>query len=48
MEDLDQYNGDAEHDMWVDFDYHENTGELSEYFDDSDLDAYVENLNDWD
>lgn len=48
MEDLDQYNGDAEHDMWVDFDYHENTGELSEYFDDSDLAAYVDNLNDWD
>lgn len=48
MEDLDQYNGDVEHDMWVDFDYNENTGELSEYFDDSDLDAYVDNLIDWD
>lgn len=48
MEDLDQYNGDAEHDMWVDFDYHENTDELSEYFDYSDLDTCVDNLNDWD
>lgn len=25
MEDLDQYNVDAENDIWVDFDYHENT-----------------------
>lgn len=48
MEDFDQYNGDAEHDMWVDFNYHENTGELSEYFDDPYLDEYVDKLNDWD
>lgn len=25
-EDLDTYNGDSEHDMWVDFDNYENTG----------------------
>lgn len=47
-DDLDTYNGDTEHDMWVDFDYHENTGELSGLFEDSDLDEYIENLNDWD
>ena len=35
-EDLETYNGDAEHDMWVDYDYHENTDELSEWFDDDD------------
>ena len=29
-DELDTYNGDAEHDMWVDFDYNENTGELSD------------------
>ena len=33
-EDLETYNGDVEHDMWVDYDYHENTDELSEWFDD--------------
>lgn len=25
-EDLDTYNGDSEHDMWVEFDNYENTG----------------------
>lgn len=47
-EDLDAYNGDTEHDMWVDLDYNENTGELSGIFDDSDIDSYINNLNDWD
>ena len=47
-EDLDAYNGDTEHDMWVDFDYHENTGELSDLFEDTDLDQFIDNLNDWD
>lgn len=47
-EDLDAYNGDTEHDMWVDFDYNENTGELSDIFDDTDLDQFIDNLNDWD
>lgn len=37
-----------EHDMWVDLDYQENTGELSDIFDDADIDEYVNNLNDWD
>jgi len=48
FEDLDSYNGDTEHDMWVDFDYHKNTGELPEIFDDADVKAYVNSLNDWD
>lgn len=26
------YNGNTEHDMWVDYDYHANTGELNDYF----------------
>lgn len=34
MEDLDTYNGDTEHDMWVDYDYNENTGKLEELFED--------------
>ena len=42
------FNGDVEHDMWVDFDYHENTGELSDIFDDTDLDQFIDNLDDWD
>lgn len=32
-EDLDAYNGNVEHDMWVDYDYHQNTDELPECFD---------------
>lgn len=47
-DDLDTYNGDAEHDMWVDFGYHENTGELSDIFKDTDLDQFIDNLDDWD
>lgn len=47
LEEIDAYNGNTEHDMWVDFTYHENTGELPELFDDS-LDDYIDNLNDRD
>lgn len=47
-DDLDTYNGDAVHDMELDFDYHINTGELPEYFEDSDLEQFIDNLNDWD
>ena len=35
-EDLGTYNGDVEHDMWVDYDYHKNTDELLEWFDEDD------------
>ncbi|MDE5811867.1 MAG: hypothetical protein K2H61_06150 [Muribaculaceae bacterium] len=45
---LETYNGDSEHDMWVDFDYNENTGELSDLFDETDLDPNIDTLNDWD
>ena len=38
FDDLGAYNGDTEHDMWVDFTAHESTDELGEYFDDSDDD----------
>ena len=44
---LDSYNGDTEHDMWVDFDNYENTG-TPDVFDEADLDNYIENLDDWD
>lgn len=56
-DDLDTYSGDTEHDMWVDFDYYENSGHRDVFFAESkrqtnyyedNLDDYVENLNDWD
>lgn len=46
-DDLDSYNGDTEHDMWVDFDNYENTGS-PDVFDEYDLDNVIDNLNDWD
>lgn len=46
-DDLDTYNLDTEHDMWVDLDNYENTGE-SYVFDESNLDVFINNLNDWD
>lgn len=48
FDDLDIYNGDTIHDMYVDSDYEINTGELPEVFDEADLDKYIDNLNDWD
>ena len=48
MDDLDTYNGDLVHDGWVDLDYNENTGELSDIFKDTNIDQFIDNLNDWD
>ena len=36
LDDLATYNGDTEHDMWVDFTTHEYTGELGDIFDEED------------
>ena len=47
-DDLNTYNGDPVHDGSVDFDYNENTGELSDLFEDTDLDDFIDDLNDWD
>lgn len=47
-DDLGTYNGNPVHDSRVDFDYHENTGELSKRFDDENLNEYIDNLNEWD
>lgn len=47
-EDLDTYNGDSVHDMEVDYDFHINTGALPDEFGDSDLNDFINNLNDWD
>lgn len=46
LENIDNYNGNPEHDSWVDFDYHENTGELSNLFDNEVVDEYITILND--
>ena len=46
-EDLEAYNGDTEHDMWVDFDNFENTGSTDVVVE-SDLENFIDNLNDWD
>lgn len=46
-EDLDIYNGNTVHDIWVDFDNHENTRN-PDVFDEADINEYVDNLNDWD
>ena len=46
-ENLDLYNGDTVHDMWVDYDHYKNTGE-PDVFDEEDIDEIVDELNDWD
>lgn len=47
-DDLDIYNGDAVHDMEVDFDYHINTGELPDCLEAPDIETFIDSLNDWD
>ena len=46
-ENLDLYNGDTVHDMWVDYDHYQNTGE-PDVFDKEDIDEIVDELNNWD
>lgn len=41
---LSTYDGDAEHDMNVDYDYHINTGQLDYIFDEPNPDDF----DDWD
>ena len=48
LDDLATYNGDTEHDIWVDFSTHEYTGELDDFFDDSDGDDFIDDLDDRD
>jgi hypothetical protein len=43
-DDLDEYNGEPEHDMWVDYDYNANTGELD--FIDDDTEEYDDFIDD--
>ena len=48
FDDLDTYNGNTEHDMWVDFTTNQYTGELADIFNDSEVDDFIDNLDDWD
>lgn len=43
-----EYGETAVDNMMVDYDYHVNTGELPELFDESSVDNFIANLNDWD
>lgn len=47
-ENLDTHNGNPKHDSCVNFAYHENAGELSDLFDDTNMDEFINNLNDRD
>lgn len=47
FDELDTRNGDSVHDMWVDFDKIENTG-TTDVFDETEIDNFIDNLNDWD
>lgn len=42
FDDLGTYNGDTEHDMWVDTTFQENTGELYNEFGDEVLDDFID------
>ena len=43
-----EYGENAVDDMIVDYDCHVNTGNLPELFDESSVDDFIANLNDWD
>ena len=47
LDNLGTYDGDAVHDMEVNYAYHINTGELANEFGGSDLDDFINNINDW-
>ena len=47
-EELEDYGENTVDDMMVDYDYHINTGDRPELFDDSLVDDFIANLNDWD
>lgn len=48
FDNIDNYNGDPVHDKESDYDYNINTGELPFNFGDTNLDDFINNLNDWD
>ena len=47
-EEYNDYGENTVDDMIVDYDYHINTGDLPDLFDESSVDDFIANLNDWD
>lgn len=47
-EEYEDYVDNPVDDMMVDYDYHVNMGEFLELFDESSVDDFIANLNDWD
>lgn len=45
---LEEYGENFVDDMMVDYDYHINKSDLHELFDESSVDNFIANLNDWD
>ena len=45
---LEEYGENIVDDMMVDYDYDINSGDLPELFDESAVDNFIANLNDWD
>lgn len=45
---LEEYGVNSVDDMIADYDYHINTSELPKLFDESSIDDFIANLNDWD
>ena len=43
-----EYGENSVDDMMVDYNYHIINGDLPELFDDSSVDDFIANLNDWD
>lgn len=43
-----EYGENTIDDMMIDYDYQVNTGELPEILDESSVDDFIANLNDWD
>ena len=43
-----EYGEKAVEDMMADYDYYISTGKLPELFDESSVDDFITNLNDWD
>lgn len=43
-----EYGENADDNMMVDYDYHINTGDLPNLFDELSVDDFIANLNDWD
>lgn len=43
-----EYGENPDGGIMTDYDYHLNTGELPELFDEESVDDFIANLNDWD